>query len=191
MQSIPRLLVITLFALSPVACAPLSVQEAPAAQAAQARAAPTAARTVATGEPNRCPVTQLPQPAFVPPPPYAAQPPGGQDFWYGSNALWTALPFNGTWRGLPFNEGGYAQKLFWQREGYDGQTEQQPDLVVTGRRLDEMAPSLITPPKATNGHHPDWGWFMLVGVRIPTLGCWEITGHYRGQQLSFVVQVEE
>jgi hypothetical protein len=32
---------------------------------------------------------------------------------------------------------------------------------------------------------------MLVGVYVPTPGCWEITGEYRGEKLSFVVWVKE
>jgi hypothetical protein len=31
---------------------------------------------------------------------------------------------------------------------------------------------------------------MLVGVYVPTPGCWEITGEYRDQKLSFVVWLE-
>jgi hypothetical protein len=30
---------------------------------------------------------------------------------------------------------------------------------------------------------------MLTGVIVPTPGCWEITGAYKGQQLNFVVWV--
>jgi hypothetical protein len=30
---------------------------------------------------------------------------------------------------------------------------------------------------------------MLIGVHVTTLGCWEITGHYQGRDLSFVVWV--
>jgi hypothetical protein len=32
---------------------------------------------------------------------------------------------------------------------------------------------------------------MLLGVNFPTLGCWEITGHYQGQELIFVVRVAQ
>jgi hypothetical protein len=28
---------------------------------------------------------------------------------------------------------------------------------------------------------------MLTGIDIPTVGCWEITGDYKGDKLSFVV----
>jgi hypothetical protein len=30
---------------------------------------------------------------------------------------------------------------------------------------------------------------MVAGIFIPTLGCWRITGHYRGEELSYVVWV--
>ena len=31
---------------------------------------------------------------------------------------------------------------------------------------------------------------MLTGVYVPAPGCWEITGEYHGNKLSFVVWVE-
>ena len=31
---------------------------------------------------------------------------------------------------------------------------------------------------------------MLVGMAFPASGCWELTGRYRGQALTFVVRVE-
>jgi hypothetical protein len=31
---------------------------------------------------------------------------------------------------------------------------------------------------------------MLVGAYVPTSGCWEITGEYKGEKLSFVVWVQ-
>jgi hypothetical protein len=30
---------------------------------------------------------------------------------------------------------------------------------------------------------------MVAGIFIPTLGCWKITGHYKGEELSYVVWV--
>jgi hypothetical protein len=33
--------------------------------------------------------------------------------------------------------------------------------------------------------------FMVAGIFIPTLGCWKITGHYRGEELSYVVWVSK
>jgi len=32
---------------------------------------------------------------------------------------------------------------------------------------------------------------MLAGVYVPTPGCWEITGEYRAEKLSFVVWVQQ
>jgi hypothetical protein len=31
---------------------------------------------------------------------------------------------------------------------------------------------------------------MLTGIDVPSAGCWEITGHYRDQAITFVVWVD-
>ncbi len=114
-----------------------------------------------------------------------------QEFWYGTEALWTFLPISGSWKGLPrYNSDteGYRQKVFWWREDYDSQAEPKPKLVVTGRRLDGDGSFAVS--NATNASTPNMGSTMLVGIDIPTHGCWEITGHYDGQTLSFVVSVD-
>ena len=80
------------------------------------------------------------------------------------------------------------QKLFWWRQGYDWRAEPQPPLTVTGRQIDGSAPPLVA-SKATNAFADDIGSAMLVGVDIPTTGCWEITGHLKGAALSFVVWI--
>jgi hypothetical protein len=59
-------------------------------------------------------------------------------------------------------------------------------LVMTGQRLDGKAP-LVKVLKATNASAADIGDAMLVSVDFPTLGCWQITGKYKGAELSFVV----
>lgn len=135
-----------------------------------------------------CPVTQPPARPFVPPSAYPAQAPYG-DFWYGTEKLWTALRPDGEWQALPHGEGGYSQKVFWWRTGYVGSAEPQPDLQVSGKRLDGDAPLLLA-SSATNAYHSDFGgWAMLTGVDVPTLGCWELTGKYGDATLSFVVRV--
>lgn len=95
--------------------------------------------------PETCPVTKPYQASlFVPPSPYPAQASAG-DFWFGSDRLWTALPANGTWRGLPHytpSDPFFRQKIAFWREGYDWHTEPQPRLKVTGKRLDSPAPAL-------------------------------------------------
>ena len=64
----------------------------------------------------------------------------------------------------------------------------EPNLKVIGRRLDAAAPPLMA-SKATNAYAPDIKSSMLVGVGVPTPGCWEITGRIAGDELSFVVWV--
>ena len=108
------------------------------------------------------------------------------EFWYGSNALWTAVREKGIWEALPHNPQGYTQKVFWWRDGYVWTYEPEPELFVTAERLDGPAP-LVNASKATNASAGDIGSAMLVGVDFPTLGCWKITGKYGDAELSFVV----
>lgn len=137
--------------------------------------------------PADCPITQPQGPIFVPPEPYAPTAPYGQ-FWYGSNELWTALQPDGRWVALPHDKQGFGQKVFWWREGFDMTQEPQPQIKVSGRRLDGDAP-VFEQTGGTNGYHDDMGQFMLTGVTIPTIGCWAITGRYGEVELSFVVWV--
>ena len=138
--------------------------------------------------PDSCPVTMPQDPPFVPTAPYDELGFEGY-FWFGSNSLWTSLPQDGTWAGLPLNPGGYTQKVFWWREGYVWNEEPEPNLVVTGERLDAEAPS-FKGSKGTNAYASDIGSAMLAGVDFPALGCWRITGRYNDEaELSFVVWV--
>jgi hypothetical protein len=139
--------------------------------------------------PESCPIKRPQNPLFVPPRPWPPQAPYGE-FWYGTADLWTAVRPDGIWSGLPHESAGYTQKVWFWKQGYNGAADPTPNLTVTGRRLDGSAPPL-TASKATNGYHPDFDWAMLVGVDIPTLGCWEITGHSEGHDLSFVVRVAQ
>lgn len=140
-----------------------------------------------TAVPNDCPITQPPDPAFVPPEPYAAVPPNGE-FWYGANDLWTALWPDGTWQQLPKSEDGYVNKLVWFREGYVWTEEERPLLTISARQLD--GDGVVEPfTDATNGFQEDYNSFMLTGIALPALGCWEISGEYRGTPLTYVVWV--
>jgi hypothetical protein len=159
--------------------------DAPAPTAAPALTAPPLLPT--PPPPADCPVTQPQDPLFVPPEPYASTAPYGE-FWYGTNDLWTMLQPDGLWYALPYDGDGYGQKVFWWREGYDAKTEPQPQITLSGRRLDGDAPA-FEQTGGTNGYHADMGEFMLTGVTIPTAGCWEITGRYGQAELSFVVLV--
>jgi hypothetical protein len=108
-------------------------------------------------------------------------------FWYGTPALWTSLPSDGTWQGLPHDDAGYVQKAMFWREGFEAINNPQPDLIVSGRRLDATAPT-FTFSDATHGWD-ETGDFMLMGISIPTEGCWEITAEYQETQLTYVVKV--
>jgi hypothetical protein len=133
-----------------------------------------------------CPVTLPTDPLFTAPSPYPPHAPYADRFWYGTESLWTMLPTDGTWqhRGI--------KKIWWWREGYNGQEEQQPLLSMTAVRLDSpAAPAIEIDPPATNGYHADFHWAMLSGLNLPSGGCWQITGHYHDHELSFVVWVTD
>jgi hypothetical protein len=122
--------------------------------------------------PETCPVTKPSDRPFVPPSPYPTKASKGS-FWFGTDHLWTALPVDGTWKGLPHytpSDPTFRQKLFWGRQGYDWHTEPQPKLTVTGRRLDSSAPPLLS-DRANNGWVQEDQPFMVVGINFPTLGC--------------------
>jgi hypothetical protein len=155
--------------------------------------------------PPSCPVTRRPAQPFVPPAPYQAEVPGNC-YWLGTEKLWTGLCEPLVWGWAPHQPGHEQEvqpltaKIFWYRVGYDWRAEPQPRLTITGRRLDGPAPPLMVmtwqrrngaPAQATNAIMDDSGrGAMLTGVYVPVPGCWEITGEYEGDRLSFVVWVE-
>ena len=108
-------------------------------------------------------------------------------FWYGTPNLWTNLPSDGIWQGLPKDDDGYVQKAVFWREGFVVLEELNPALTVSGRRLDAPAP-IFSFSDATHGWD-ETGDFMLMGISIPTEGCWEITAKYQDARLSYVVLV--
>lgn len=143
--------------------------------------------TVPGEPPATCPITMPKDPSFTPPHPYDSMGFKGQ-FWFGSAQLWTAIPADGLWFGLPENPEGFTQKIFWWSDLFSLQDEYEPELIVTGQRLDAKAPPLNA-SRATNAFGDDIGDAMLTGVDFPTLGCWKITGRYKGTDLSFVIWV--
>jgi hypothetical protein len=141
--------------------------------------------------PESCPVTKPFQTSlFVPPAPYEAETAKTQ-FWFGTDRLWTNLPINGIWKGLPLDttarHSTFSQKLFWWRQGYNAHAEPLPKLAVSGKPLDSPVPPLSV-ARATNALLSH-GSAMLVGLNFPILGCWEITGRYEDDELTFVVWV--
>ena len=141
--------------------------------------------------PASCPVTVRPANPFTPPGLHEMGE-DDNDFWFGTEKLWTALRKSGNvWGWAPHAPGHEHEvqpltaKIFWFSVDYDRHREGNADLKVTGRRLDGDAPPLLTLP-TTNALGDPYD-AMLTGVYVPTPGCWEITGDYKGQKLSFVV----
>lgn len=142
--------------------------------------------------PKDCPLTQPPEPAFIPPLPNLAKTPPGY-FWYGTEDLWTMLSVDGVWGALPYfgdETGGehYFNKLFWWNKDYDWQAEPSPEFTATGQQLDGVGLTFTT-SDATNAYTPDFASAILTGVEIPAAGCWMLTGSYQGHSLSFVVWI--
>jgi hypothetical protein len=141
--------------------------------------------------PDSCPVTKPSEPSFQPPAPY----PSNGSLWVGSPRLWTKVPADGIWNSLGHytpDDSRFRQKLFWWSEGYDWRTENPPQLTITGIRLDGPAPPIATDEYANAGWTNDREHaFMVTGIFIPTLGCWKVTGQYKGEELSYVVWVSQ
>ena len=139
--------------------------------------------------PASSPVTLPPAVPFTPP---AEHKMGKNDnsFWLGTEKLWTSLRKSGQvweWGPRAPGEPDLTAKIFWGSVDFDYRRKEDYDLKVTGRRLDGDAPPLVV-DRVTNALFvPNAA--MLTGVYVPTPGCWEITGEYRGEKLSFVVWV--
>jgi len=153
---------------------------------------PTLPRTESV--PASCSLTPRPAREFVPPADYRPEKLPENLFYIGSEKLWTVINEPMVWEWRPHGPGhevDLTAKIFWYRVGYGWRTEPIPKLRVTGRRLDGPAPALTTPQQpATNVILDSDRGAMLTGVYVPTPGCWEITGDYDGDKLSFVVRVE-
>ena len=143
--------------------------------------------------PASCPVTTPPAAPFTPPGERKLRA-NDSVFLIGTEKLWIALSKAGVWYWAPHapaheNEvQPLTEKLFWMSVDFNWRKEYPPRIEVTGRRLDGDAPPLLK-LRPTNALGKPYS-AMLVGVYVPTPGCWEITGEYKGQKLSFVVWVQ-
>ena len=88
--------------------------------------------------------------------------------------------------------GYYVPKLAWFGSAFDWTPEHWPKepslLILTGRRVDGPSKPLVF-DGANNAYIPGKGPFITASAHLPTAGCWEITGHYKGETLTFVVNI--
>jgi len=130
-----------------------------------------------------CPVTK-PTTPFQPP--IDAEIPASKA-WFGNRVLWTWLDRDGeVWTGLPSSEAGLTQKTFWWSQLFDVGREPQPEIYVIGSRVGPDGSFGFGPGTNAGG---DFGSAMLVGIEVPAAGCWNVTAHYRGATLGYVVWV--
>jgi hypothetical protein len=129
-----------------------------------------------------CPVTKASEQTFVSPALWGAGP------WFGTEKLWTRIEMWEHWRKDEL--GYYVPKLAWFSSTFDWTPEHWPKerlLTITGRRLDGPSKPLIF-ETASNAYMPGRP-FITASVHLPTAGCWEITGHSKGENLTFVVKI--
>jgi hypothetical protein len=100
------------------------------------------------------------------------------------------LPTDGTWRGsLPTEAGefAYGDKLAWYRV-HPIHSERDEPLTISGKRLDGRDPSFTEIEGSFLAGDHDIA-MIVGGINIPLFGCWQMTGHYKDQELSFTVWV--
>lgn len=117
--------------------------------------------------------------------------------WFGSESLAVMLPKDGVW---PTTVPGHliAVKLFWYSKEFQAVADQG---FGSGSHLGFNAriKRLDSGPADAEISGPNWAgqgglgdnWTILTGVDFQSAGCWEITGEYRDQSLSFVVETIE
>jgi hypothetical protein len=144
--------------------------------------------------PASCPVTERPLTPYSPPPPFDEEKLSPSTFWFGTDRLFIALNEQMTWWWEPRAPGHESDeyprttKLFFGHAGYNPYLENFPKLTITGRRLDGPAPALFV-NEASNALGKGSTGAMVTAFYVPAAGCWEITGEYQDESLSFVVWV--
>lgn len=136
--------------------------------------------------PESCPVTRsTPETRFTPSPPQKAAAPEGPMFLYGSDALYLALPSDGRFTGLT-SAAGTRNKSFWYRKNQQWREEFPYQFKATAKRFDSDGPMLTF--RVTNAIMGD-EVAMLFMLELPR-GCWEVTGNYKSDSLSWVTWVD-
>jgi len=107
--------------------------------------------------------------------------------WFGTDALAVLVNGDGRWFGLG-PKYDYRDKLWWYSAAFQPGMESQ--MKVTARRLDGDSPAARISRTTNAQGMAGGGWAMLMLVEFPRAGCWELTGEFQGQRLSFVVETQ-
>ena len=116
---------------------------------------------------------------------------------YGSDSLAVFLPLDGKVQ-VTGPKGLIAIRLFGRSAGFRPGMEENMHVSVVNLH---DGPNDAVVSRTTNANTPrddyedrqfddEWldGWLMLTGIDFPSVGCWEVTGEYLGQSLTFVVE---
>ncbi len=140
--------------------------------------------------PDHCPVTLPSEPLYVAPGEAKPVDPARGMFLHGTDALFTQLASDGRWTGIK-SATGTRNKSAWFRKDAEWSEERPYQLIVTAKRIDGPGP-MITVPRVTNmlvGKELQ-EMAMLVMLELPERGCWEVTGNYKSEYLSFIVWLD-
>lgn len=137
---------------------------------------------------DSCPVTRsTPETRYTPPPPHEADKAGSPIFWFGSDALYVMLSSDGRWRGIT-SPTGTRNKSFWYRKDAQWREEFPYQLKVTAKRIDDDGPMIAFP--RVNNAIMGKEVAMLLMLELPERGCWQVTGNYKSDYLSWVTWVD-
>jgi hypothetical protein len=148
------------------------------------------------GDPQAsCPRTTASDPAFG----------GWRPGWYGTDAL--AVEFGDNWDGAwPTTSPGarIAVKVFWWSAAFRAGTQSSLKIEIENLSGGAMTARVTDTTNAYLGELTKVGasdlfrsepapdkWRMLVGIDFPDPGCWQITGEFFGQKLTFVVETAD
>jgi hypothetical protein len=107
---------------------------------------------------------------------------------YGRPDLWTTIPTSGSWATNTSMTGGRFIRTFWYSDRWSMTDEPSPSISVSAGRLG--GGDSVTGSAAVNARSRELGDSMIVSLDLPSGGCWQITGTYRDQSLSYVVWIE-
>jgi hypothetical protein len=132
-----------------------------------------------------CPVTKPTPITFDPSGVFAGDQRGNL---FGNEKLFTIFP--GNWQTTQQRERGYrVPKIVWGSETFDLRQEwEKSTLTITGRRLD--ATSVTLDFRGAHTARVDKGYFITSEFYVPSLGCWEVIGHFHGADLMIVVDLK-